>query len=124
MVQYQHAPLYLGLQGYLNTHSPMIIILTKQTSNTLTTNIKGDWRKFIGSKSPPPTVAPVLHSTNTDELVQGLCSCSVWLQSYRLYITMVGLSSCQAVTDAILLWFFFIHAVAALVLVALLALDN
>ena len=87
-------------------------------------NIKGDWQVFIGSSSLPPAVAPVLRSPTTDELVQELCLHSAWLQSCRPYITMVGLSSCQAMTDAILLWFFVICAVAVSVLAALLALDN
>ena len=68
-------------------------------------NIKGDSQVFIGSSSPTPAVAPVLHSPTTDELVQEPRLHSVRLQSYQPYITMVGLSSCQAMTDAISLWF-------------------
>ena len=79
---------------------------------------------FIGSSSLPPNAAPILHSPITDELAQGLCLHNVGLQSYEPYITMVGLSSCRAMTDPVSLWFFIISAAVALVLVAPLVLDN
>ena len=87
-------------------------------------NIKGDWRVFIGSSSLPPAVALVLSSPTTNELVQERSLRSVWLQFYRAYITKVGLSSCRAMTNAILLWFFIIHAITVSVIAALFVLDN